>query len=119
MKQQIKQLADLNKSVVATMQKFADINSGIANSLLNQQMEVFSSYADSSAKQLKSLSEAKRVQDVMSIQADALQEMSKKVLENSRSTIEILVDGKNKVSSLVEESLKDVAAYNPFSKVAA
>ncbi len=118
MKEQIKQLSELNKAAVETMQKFADINTSIANSLLNQQMDIVSSYADSSAKQLKSLSEAKRVQDVMSIQADALQELSKKALENSRSTMEILVDGKNKVSSLVEESLKEAATYNPF-KVAA
>jgi phasin family protein len=119
MKEQMKQWADLNKAAVATMQKFADLNSSIANSLLNQQMDVVSSYADSSAKQLKSLSEAKRIQDVMSIQAEALQELNKKALENSRSTMEILVDGKNKVTALVEESVKEASSYNPFAKVAA
>ncbi|OUD15592.1 phasin family protein [Thioflexithrix psekupsensis] len=119
MKEQMKQWADLNKSAVETMQKLADINTGIANSLLNQQMEVVGSYADSSAKHLKSLSEAKRVQDVMSIQAQAMQDLSKKVLENSRSTMEILVDGKNKVNELLETSFKQAASYNPFAKVAA
>ncbi len=119
MKEQFKQWADLNKATVETVQKLAEINSSLTSSLLNQQLDFISVYADSSAKQLKSLSEAKRIQDVFAIQSETVQELSKKALEGTRVSIDILVDSKNKISSLIEEASKEVVAFNPFSKLAA
>ena len=119
MKEQMQKMADLNKSAVETMQKVADINTGVLNALMTQQMNMISAYTEASSKHMKSLSEAKRVQDVLSVQSEAVQDMSKKALENVRGAMEILVDGKNKMTALVEESVKEATANNPFAKLAA
>ncbi|WP_062148296.1 phasin family protein [Beggiatoa leptomitoformis] len=118
MKEQMKKWVDLNKSNVAIVQKLADINTNLVTALLRQQMDVMSIYADNSVKQIQALGEVKRVQDVFAIQAEATQELNKKVLNNARVTVEILVDSKSQIASLVEGSIKSVSAFNPLAKAA-
>ncbi|EIJ43618.1 phasin family protein [Beggiatoa alba B18LD] len=118
MKEQVKKWADLNKSNVAAVQKLADINTNLATALLRQQMDILSIYADNSVKQIQALTEAKRVQDLFAIQAEATQELNKKVLNNARITVEILVDSKSQIASLVEDNLKSISTFNPLAKAA-
>jgi phasin family protein len=110
------QWSDMNKKAIASMQKLADLSSGMVKQLVEQQMEVVNSYVESSSKQARVLSEAKRVQDVVMAQGRFAQELNQKMLHNARVSFEMMVDSKKQYGNWLEDSMKDAQEINPWLK---
>jgi len=110
------QWSDMNKKAIASMQKLADLSSGMVKQLVEQQMEVVNSYVESSSKQVRVLSEAKRVQDVVMAQGRFAQELNQKMLHNARVSFEMMVDSKKQYGNWLEDSMKDAQEINPWLK---
>jgi len=110
------QWSDMNKKAIASMQKWADISRGMMKQLVEQQMDVVNSYVESGNKQVRVLSEAKRVQDVVLAQGRFAQELNQKMLHNARVSFEMMVDSKKQYGNWLEDNMKDAQASNPWLK---
>jgi len=110
------QWSDMNKKAIASMQKWADISNGMMKQLVEQQMDVVNSYVESGNKQVRVLSEAKRVQDVVLAQGRFAQELNQKMLHNARVSFEMMVDSKKQYGNWLEDSMKDAQEINPWLK---
>jgi len=110
------QWSDMNKKAIASMQKWADISSGMMKQLVEQQMDVVNSYVESGNKQVRVLSEAKRVQDVVLAQGRFAQELNQKMLHNARVSFEMMVDSKKQYGNWLEDNMKDAQEINPWLK---
>ena len=110
------QWSDMNKKAIASMQKWADISSGMVKQLVEQQMDVVNSYVESGNKQVRVLSEAKRVQDVVLAQGRFAQELNQKMLHNARVSFEMMVDSKKQYGNWLEDNMKDAQEINPWLK---
>jgi len=110
------QWSDMNKKAIASMQKWADISNGMMKQLVEQQMDVVNSYVESGNKQVRVLSEAKRVQDVVLAQGRFAQELNQKMLHNARVSFEMMVDSKKQYGNWLEDNMKDAQEINPWLK---
>jgi phasin family protein len=108
------QWSDMNKKAIASMQKLADISNGMMKQFVEQQMEMVNSYVESNTKQVRVLSEAKRVQDIVVAQGRFAQELNQKALHNARVSFEMMVDSKKQYGSWLEDSMKNVQEVNPW-----
>jgi phasin family protein len=110
------QWSDMNKKAIASMQKWVDISNGMMKQLVEQQMDVVNSYVESGNKQVRVLSEAKRVQDVVLAQGRFAQELNQKMLHNARVSFEMMVDSKKQYGNWLEDNMKDAQEINPWLK---
>lgn len=110
------QWSDLNKKALVSMQKLADISNGMMRQAFEQQMEVVNSYVEVGSKQVRVLSETKRVQDFVLAQGRFAQELNQKTLHNARVGFEMMVDSKKQYSNWLEDSMKDAQDINPWLK---
>ncbi|ALG68996.1 phasin family protein [Beggiatoa leptomitoformis] len=117
MSEQLQQWSDLNKGAMASFQQFADINRNLFMSLAQQQMSLVGIYVESGTKYMEAVSKAKDFQDVLSAQSRTFEEFNRKVLENFRSTMEMMVGVKGQLVSLAEKSTKEVVELNPAIKL--
>jgi len=120
MQEQMQKINDLNQTVVANVQKMTELQTNLLTSLMRQQMDMVSLYAESSVKQMQSFYGAKRVQDVLAAQSENAKEFNQQFLANFRNTVELLNESKDKMASLVETSIEETSAKMPvaFKKAA-
>jgi len=79
-------------------------------------MEVANICLSSGLKQLQDVSNAKRFQDVVSVQSQNLQSLNQDILNNVRSTVEILDNSKKEFTTLTENTLQSLNGFNPWIK---
>ncbi len=104
MQAQFSKLTELNKTTVDSVQKVTVIHKNLWVNLTQQQLDVFNIYLESSVKQLHGLSQTKNIKDVFVTQADFVQELTKKLLNNVRVSLEIVSDAKTQLNDLVEKN---------------
>ncbi|EIJ41622.1 Phasin protein [Beggiatoa alba B18LD] len=117
MSENLQQWSGLNKNTIDSFQQFAEINRNLFTGLAQQQMNLISLYMESGTKYMEAISQAKNFQDVLSAQSTAFEEFNRKVLENFRTTMEMMVGVKTQLVSLAEQNTKDVAGFNPILKL--
>ncbi|ALG68997.1 phasin family protein [Beggiatoa leptomitoformis] len=113
MQEQIQKWSELSNKAFATAQKFAAINNDLIVHLTQQQIELLGIYTEVGSKQLKSLSDAKDIQAVVSSQSGLVEDFSKRLLSNYRVTVELMLDIKNQFVDLTEKTIKDNADAYP------
>jgi hypothetical protein len=107
--------AEINKTVINSFQKFFEINHNLALSLAQQQLELVTICAESGIKQGQILSsEVKPAQEVFTVQSKVAKEFNKQLLNNSRVTLEILVDTKKQLSGWAETAVQHAQDLNPL-----
>jgi hypothetical protein len=116
--QLVKQWVDLNKNMMVSVQKFTEINSNLAINLAHQQMDLAGIYMEGGNKQLQSFSGVKNVRDVLYNQSQLASDFNKKLLNNVRVSVEMMIDAKKQMTDLVEAGVKDVLETNPLTKAA-
>lgn len=105
--------AEINKSVINSFKKLFEINHNLVLSLAQQQLELVTIYAESGIKQGQILSsEVKPAQEVFAVQSKVAKEFNKQLLNNSRVTLEILVDTKKQFSGWAESTLQQAQDLN-------
>ncbi|MDY6992134.1 MAG: phasin family protein [Pseudomonadota bacterium] len=114
----MEQWSNFNKQNLLSVQKLADINSHFLMNLTQQQMDLMGIYVEGSNKHIQTLSSAKRVQDVLTHQSQWVEEFNKKMLNNARVTLEMMVDTKNQWVDWTETHIKQTAELNPLAKTA-
>lgn len=114
MQAQMKQWSDLNQSVLASAQKLADINTNLLMNLAQRQMDMVGIWVETGNKQVQALSQAERVQDVVATESQLVEEFNKKVLNNFRVTVDMLVESKNQLTEWAEDGMKQAAEWNPW-----
>ena len=106
---------DINKSVIDSFKKFFEINHNFALSLAQQQLELVTICAESGIKQGQILSaEVKPAQEIFTVQSKVAKQFNKQLLNNSRVTLEILVDTKKQLSGWAESAVQQVQEFNPL-----
>jgi len=119
MQEQVQKWIDTNKTIAEKVQKATDINANLTTSLVRQHVDAMNIFVESSSKQVQDLSAAKQVQDVWTIQSEALQAFNKQFINNARVTAEIVADSKSQFTTLVEETIKEISDLNPVMAKAA
>ncbi len=114
MQAQMKQFSDFNQKSLASVQKLADINTQLMTNLAQQQMDMVGMWMESGNKQMQTLSQANKVQDVIEGESQLMGEMSQKVLGSFRTTMDTLVDAKDQLTAWAEEEVKQVTELNPM-----
>ncbi|MDM8560566.1 phasin family protein [Candidatus Parabeggiatoa sp. HSG14] len=114
MQAQMKQYSDFNQKSLASVQKLADINTQLMTNLAQQQMDMLGMWMESGNKQMQTLTQANKVQDVIEGESQLVGELSQKVLGNFRTTMDTLVDAKNQLTAWAEEEVKQVVELNPM-----
>ncbi len=117
MKNFMKQWADLSKTTMMSSQKIADISSELMMNLTQQQMDMVGIYLDSGNKQVQAFGQVKRLGDVYTAQSQLLEEFNKRVFNNARVTVEMLMESKKQLTEWVQESFKQSSEFNPMTKV--
>lgn len=112
----IKQWSEFNKSAFISAQKLADINTHLMMNLAQHQLDTFGIYMENSQKQIQSLTQTKRMQDILETQYQMATEVNKKLVHQVRMTMEIFVDTKNQLTEWTETGWKQAAEFNPFLK---
>jgi len=116
MQAQVAQLSTFNQALAASFQKFADINSALAMNLAQQHMDALNICVEGGIKHFQTLSQAKGPQDIFTAQPELVEDMNKKLLNNVRVSLEMMVDSKNQLTQLTEENVKTISEFNPFLK---
>ena len=114
----MEQWSHFNKQALLSAQKLADINTHFLMNLTQQQLDMVGIYVEGSNKHLQTLSSARRVQDVLTSQSQLVEEFNKKLLNNMRVTLEMMVDTKNQWVDWTETQIKQTSEFNPLAKKA-
>jgi phasin family protein len=105
-------IVEFNKTVFGSFQKLFEINHNLALSLAQQQLDIANIYVESSIKQTQVLSaEIKPLQELLYAQSKLVQEVNKKLLNNSRNTLDVLVDAKEQFTEWSDTVTKQAQAF--------
>lgn len=99
------QYPELNKNSVDNALRFATITMESAERLVKLQLEATKQAIEENAKNVKSLSEVKDLQEVMALRAKLAESGVEKALNYSRSVYEVAAEAQAELSKLFEESL--------------
>lgn len=112
----VERWSKLNKNALLSAQKLANINTELLMKLAQQQMDMVGIYVEGGNQQVQALSKAKQIQEVLATQYELTSELNKKVVNNARVTMEILVEGKNQFTDWVEEGFQQAVELNSLAK---
>lgn len=104
----MKQWANFNKTAMDAMKELGEINTQMMTRLTQRQMEMASLYMETGAKQLEALSEVKGMQDMMAVQTRLFTELSEKLVDNARQTMEVLAEGRTQLTNWSEKKIQNV-----------
>ena len=111
----LKQWTDFNQDVMVSAQKLADINTNLWKNLAQQKMDMVGTWVETTNKQVQTLTQAKRVQEVLDGETQLVEEFNKKVLNNYSSTLDIWDDAKNQLADWTKDNLKKADEWkNPW-----
>ena len=83
---------DLSKGTWTSTRKWIDAQSDLTANLAQQHIDMVGIFLENGTKQIQTLAQAKRLDDVLTTQSELLTELNKKILNNLRVSFEILVD---------------------------
>jgi hypothetical protein len=106
----MEQFNTLGQQTLENGKKFADISNAMFKTLVQQQLDVMTSYAETANQHGSKLSEVKKAQDFWAVQAQFLQEANKIAMGNARSNLDTMLEAKNQFANWYEDSLKVATA---------
>lgn len=101
---------ELHQTSTANIKKFADIHKGLLLSLTQQQLDVVAIYMEGGVKHLQNLTEAKDMQTLLHAQTSLADELSKKLVGNFRTSVEMVADAKVQLTELAQNNSKEMCA---------
>ena len=111
----LKQWSDFNQDMMVSAQKLADINTHLWQNLAQQKMDMVSIWVETTNKQVQTLTQAKRVEEVLDGETQLVEEFNKKVLNNHRSTLDIWDKTKNQLVDWTKDNQKKAGEWkNPW-----
>lgn len=116
MKNLIEQWTNINQNTWVSVQKLADINAHLWLNMAQQQMNMWDICLESSNKQMQALNKGKKMQDFLASQPQLAEEFNKKVLNNTRETVELWVDTKNQWVNWGENVFKQTTELSAWMK---
>lgn len=106
MQADMQKIAETGKSMMESMKQLGEINFNIMASLSQQQMDMVGIYLESGNKQLQALGDVKDLPSVVSTQTQLAEDLSKKVINNTSVTMDIMADAKAQLSGWSEKWLE-------------
>lgn len=106
----IQQWTKLNKAAMEAIKELGEINTNAMTSLTQRQADMINLYMEGGAKQLEALSETKGVQDIVAAQSRLFVDLNEKLMENTRQTVDELVNVKDKLSAWAEKGMEQATA---------
>ena len=98
----------VNKSAnegYASLRKLAEINLNTMDQLFGKQMEVMNLYFASATQQAELLKQTKRVDELVSKQAELAQELGEKLAESNKQVVEILSNSREEYQGWAEQNV--------------
>jgi len=102
----MKQWAEANQNMMESIKQLGEINTSVMTKLTEHQMGLINSYMEGMSQQLESMKDANNVQDVISSQAKLAQEFSEKMLENTRQSMDVLMQTRTELTSWLEKGVE-------------
>ena len=110
----LKQWSDFNQDVMVSAQKLADINTNLLKNLAQQKMDMVGIWVETTNKQIQTLTQTKRVQEVLEGETQLAAEFNQKVLNNYRSTLDVWDDAKKQLTDWTQGNLKTAEKWKPW-----
>lgn len=114
----IEQFSKTGQKSLDNAKKFAELNNAFLKGLTQQQVDTVSNYMENANQHVSKLGEVKRVQDILAVQSQFIQEANKIAMGNARTTLDMMVDAKNQFVAWYEDSVKETAEYLPAKAAA-
>ena len=109
----VEQFSKAGQQSLDNAKKFAELNNAFLKGLTQQQVDTVSNYMENANQHASKLGETKRLQDVLAVQSQFVQEANKIAMGNARTTLDMMVDAKNQFVAWYEDSMKEAAEYIP------
>jgi hypothetical protein len=110
----VKQWSDFNQDMMVSTQKLADINTNLLKNLVQQKMDMVGIWVEAANKQVQTLTQAKRLDEVLDGETQLVEDFNKKALGNYHATVDVWVDTKNELMVWAEEHKETVTKWNPW-----
>jgi hypothetical protein len=114
MQAQMQKWSDFNQSLLVSAQKLADINTNLLMNLTQQQMNQAQIWVESANQQVQTITQTQRVPEILKAESQHIEDFNKKMLNNSRATLDSLVETKNQLTDWAQEGMKKAAQMNPW-----
>lgn len=111
----LQQLTNLNKQFLESFKQLTDINTTMMRQLTDRQLSAAQAYVDSLSKHIESTGDIKNTQQLMALQAKLASELSEKMLDNARQTLDILTHTRSELAAWVNKGM-DVATQTVSSQ---
>ncbi|MBF0625554.1 MAG: phasin family protein [Magnetococcales bacterium] len=104
----VEQVNEMTKTVLDSMIRLQEINDRTVQQLAQRQLDAAGDFMNSGVRQLKTIGEAKTLNEVVSRQADLAKELNDKMLEHSRQTMDLLMTSRNELNAMMESNLQAI-----------
>ncbi|MBF0611128.1 MAG: phasin family protein [Magnetococcales bacterium] len=98
-------VTEATRTVLENMMKLEEINDRTVHVLAQKQFAAAGDYMSSAVKRLRTLNEAKDMKDAMASQADLASELSEKMLNHAKTSLEVLNNSKSELNAVIGDSL--------------
>lgn len=102
----INALKAYSEQALSSGKKVGELNLKLLEHFSKKQAEYLKAYVELGAKQTETLSKAKDLNELVSLQQEAAQEFNEQWLENLRETQALLESARNEVVALTQEALQ-------------
>ena len=116
MQAEMEKLAETSKDMMGSLKQLSEINFSIFASLGQQQMDLVGIYMEAGTKQLQAAGDVKDLASVVSAQTQLAEDFSKKMINNTSVTVDILTDAKTQLSGWGEKWMDLVTSSAQASK---
>ncbi len=106
MQTDMQKIAETGKNMMDSMKQLGEINFNIVASLSQQQMDMVGIYLEAGNKQLQAVGEIKDLPSAVSTQTQLAEDFSKKVINNTSVTMDIMADTKAQLTGWSEKWLE-------------
>ena len=111
----IKGVETLNKTVLESVKRLAEINGKAVERATERQLALTADYMDAAVRQMGLFGDMKDVQAVVAAQSKLVSEFGEKLVAHAKKNAEIFEQTKGEYSSWLEEGIKQ-ASENPLAK---
>ena len=115
----LKNVQDANERTIAAATDLSKLATRTQGLLLNKQIAAFELWLEAGARQLKSLSEIRDSRDMFTSNAEAAQDLGRKLVGTLNEVVEIQAQARDELVKMVQGNLEEVqAAAKPGKKPA-
>lgn len=111
----IKGVETLNKTVLESVKRLAEINGKAVERVTERQLALAADYMDATVRQMSLFGDMKDVQAVVAAQSKLVSEFGEKLVAHAKKNAEVFEETKGEYAAWIEEGLKQ-ATENPLAK---